>query len=255
MNRSEAQRVLLLYRPGTADASDPEMLEALELAQRDPELGHWFEQHRAFQKTMRARFRQIEVPAHLRTSILARAQAQRPIISQPRFWWWKPLWVAAAVLIVLGGLASLWLRPHPANQFANFRARMVSGALREYLMDIKTNDMAVVRHGLAARGAPADYVVPQALERLKLTGGGRLTWRNHPVAMVCFDRGDQQMLFLFVLKRSAVADPPPATPRLAKVNELLTASWTQGDRSYLLAGPEEADFLQRYLRGRHQPPG
>ena len=60
-----------------------------------------------------------------------------------------------------------------------------------------------------SRGAPADYDVPRGLERLQLTGGGRLTWRSNPVAMVCFDRGDKQMLFLFVMKRSAVKDPPP----------------------------------------------
>ena len=124
---------------------------------------------------------------------------------------------------------------------------MVSGALREYGMDIKTNDMRVVRQELASRGAPADYVVPRGLGRLRLTGGGRLTWRSNPVGMVCFNRGDNQMLFLFVLKRSALKDPPPATPRLAKVNELLTASWTQGDETYVLAGPEEADFVQKYL--------
>jgi hypothetical protein len=247
VNRSEAQRVLLLYRPGTTEAGDPEMMEALELARRDPELGRWFEQHRAFQKAMSARFRKIQAPAHLRTTILARAQVPAPVISQPRYGWRLPLWLAATAILVLACLAGLWFRPHPADQFANYRARMVSGALREYQMDIKTNDMRLVRQDLASRGAPADYVVPPGIERLRLTGGGRLTWRNNPVAMVCFDRGDKQMLFLFVLNRSAISDPPPAKPHLDKVNELLTASWTQGDKTYVLAGPQEADFLQKYL--------
>ena len=82
MNSSEAKEVLLLYRPGTADAADPQIAEALELARRDPELGRWFEQHRAFQKAMRAKFRQIEVPAHLKTSLLIRGPAQ-PEASSP----------------------------------------------------------------------------------------------------------------------------------------------------------------------------
>lgn len=247
MNRSEAQRVLLLYRPGTAETGDPEMLEALDLVRRDVELREWFEQHRAFQKGMSARFRQIEVPAHLRTSILARAPVPEPVMSPPRQWWRSPAWLAATAILILACLAGLWLWPHPANQFAKYRARIVSGALREYQMDIRAHDMRLVRQDLASRGAPADYVVPPALERLRLTGGGRLTWRNNPVAMVCFDRGDQHMLFLFVLDRSAVADPPPATPQLAKVNELLTASWTEGDKTYVLAGPEEAGFIKKYL--------
>jgi hypothetical protein len=78
-------------------------------------------------------------------------------------------------------------------------------------------------------------------------GGGLLRWRSNPVAMVCFDRGDRQMLFLFVMDRSAIPDPPPTTPKIAQVNKLLTASWTQGDRTYVLAGPEDAEFVRKYL--------
>ncbi|HVM50546.1 MAG TPA: hypothetical protein VMU04_21145 [Candidatus Acidoferrum sp.] len=247
MTRAEAQRVLLLYRPGPPETGDPDMLEALELAKRDPELGQWFDQHRAFQKTVSARLQQIEVPAHLRTSLLARAQAPATLLTPPQPTWRRPFWLAAAVIVLAACLLGLWLRPRAGDEFANYRARMVSGVLREYQMDIKTNDMRLVRQDLGSRGAPADYVVPRGLERLHLTGGGRLTWRNNPVAMVCFDRGDNRMLYLFVLKRSAINDPPPGTPRLAKVNELLTASWTQGDETYVLAGPEEPGFVQKYL--------
>jgi hypothetical protein len=107
--------------------------------------------------------------------------------------------------------------------------------------------MRQVRQFMARHAAPADYDLPRGLERLQLTGGGRLTWRSHPVAMVCFDRGDKQMLFLFVMKRSALKDPPPDTPRLAKVHQMLTASWTHGDNTYVLAGPEETDFVKKYL--------
>ena len=124
---------------------------------------------------------------------------------------------------------------------------MVSEAQREYRMDLVTNDMQQVRQFMASRGAPADYHVTRGLERLQLTGGGRLTWRSNPVAMVCFDRGDKQMLFLFVMKRSAVKDPPPETPQLTKVRQMLAASWTRGDNTYVLAGPEEADFAKKYL--------
>jgi hypothetical protein len=65
--------------------------------------------------------------------------------------------------------------------------------------------------------------------------------------MVCFDRGDQQMLYLFVLDRAVLPDSPPATPELAPVNRLVTASWTHGNRTYLLAGPQDPDFARKYL--------
>jgi hypothetical protein len=222
------------------------MAEALEMARQDPELGRWFEQHRAFQKAMRAGFQQIEVPVHLKISLLTQKPAQqRPIPPHP--WWRSPVWLAAAAVVLLLGLAGAWLKPRPANRFANYQSRVVSEAQREYRMDLVTNDMRQIRQFMASRGAPADYDVARGLEHLQLTGGGRLTWRSNPVTMVCFDRGDKQMLFLFVLKRSAVKDPPPATPQMAKVNLMLTASWTRGDNTYVLAGPEEADFLKKYL--------
>jgi hypothetical protein len=243
----EAKEILLLYRPGTADAADPQIAEALELAGRDPELGRWLEQHRAFQKAMRAKFQQIEVPAHLRTSLLIQGGAQ-PKVIPPQAWWRSPVWLtAAAAVLLLLGLTGVWLQPRTPDRFANYQARMVSQALREYRMDLVTNDMQQIRQFMAQRGAPADYDVGRGLERLQLTGGGLLTWRSNPVSMVCFDRGDKQMLFLFVMKRSAVKDPPPETPQLARVRQMVTVSWTRGENTYVLAGPEETDFARKYL--------
>jgi hypothetical protein len=243
MTQSEAKQILLLYRPGTADALDPQVAEALELARHDPELGQWFEQDCDFQKGMRAKFRQIKVPAHLKDRILASQKIIRPPV-----WWQSPVWLAAAAsVMLLIGLAGVWLRPRASDRFTNFQARMVSTALREYRMDVITNDMHQVRQYLADKGGPSDYDVTKSLSQLQLTGGGLLRWRSHPVSMVCFDRGDKQMLFLFVMKRSAVKDPPSETPQVAKINELLTASWSRGDKTYVLAGPEEPDFIRKYL--------
>ena len=247
MSPQEARHVLLLYRPGSTDASEPQTAEALELAGRDPELGRWFEQHRAFQKVMRAKFRQIEPPAHLKTSLLIRGSAEAKVAT-PAAWWGRPLPLAvAAAVVVLLGIAALWLQPARPDRFANFRTRMVSTALREYRMDIVTNDMRQVRQFMAERGAPGDYALTPGLEKLQLTGGGYLQWRSNPVAMVCFDRGDNQMLFLFVMRRSALKDPPAATPQPSKVTELQTVSWTRGEYTYVLAGPEDPEFPRRYL--------
>ena len=248
MTRTEAQEILLLYRPGTVDAADPLMAEALALAREDPELGRWFEQHRAFQAKVRAGFRQIEVPAHLRTSLLIQQPLRPPPLGPVRpVWWQNPVWLTATAVVLLAlALTGVLLRPHAPTRFVNYESRMVGEAQRSYRMDIVTNDMQQVRRYLASQSAPADYVLTPGLAHLQLTGGGRLTWRSHPVAMVCFDRGDKQMLFLFVMKRSAVKDPPPPTPQLTKVRQMVAARWTRGDNTYVLAGPEEADFLKKY---------
>jgi len=254
VTRAEAQQVLLLYRPGSTESGEPQMAEALRLAQEDPELGHWFEQHCAFQRAMRAKIRQIEVPAHLKASLLVRGQLPPAIVPPEHPRWRRSSWLGAAVAVVMVGVFAWWLSVGSASRLTadsldNFRARMVAQVLRSYEanMTIVTNDMRLVRQDLATRGAPADYVLPRGLEHLQLTGGGRLTWRKNPVAMVCFDRGDKQMLYLFVMNRSAVNNPPPATPQMAKVNELMSASWTVGDKTYVLAGPDEENFLKKYL--------
>ena len=243
MTPSQAKEILLLYRPGTADAEDPQIVAAVDLARQDPELARWFERHCAFQNAMRAKLRQIEVPVHLKAALLAQQNIVRPPI-----WWQRPVWLsAAAAVLLLLGLAGLWLKPASPDRFANFQARMVSTALREYRMDLVTNDMRQLRQFIAGKGAPAEYQLTKGLEKLQLTGGGCLQWRSHPVAMVCFNRGDDQMLFLFVMKRSALKDPPAETPQVSKVTELQTVSWTQGEYTYVLAGPEEPQFLRKYL--------
>jgi len=243
VNREQAREILLLYRPGTADAEDPQVVEAMEVARQDPELARWFQQHRAFQQVLRLKFRQIDPPEHLKTALLSQQN-----IVQPAFWRPKPStvwWAAAAAIFLIIGTANLLLKPVVPDRFANFRERMVSTALREYRMDVVTNNMRVLRQTLDAKGAPADYQLSHGLQNLQLTGGAALIWRSHPVSMVCLDRGNKSMVFLFVVKRTAVKDPPPNEPKLFAVNNLPTSSWSQGDNSYLLVGSVEPDLMKR----------
>jgi hypothetical protein len=100
---------------------------------------------------------------------------------------------------------------------------------------------------MADKGSPSDYETTPGLERLQLTGGGVLKWRNNPVTMVCFDRGDKEMLYLFVADLAAIKDPPPAEPKVKSVSDLVTVSWTRGGKVYLLAGPAEKGFRDKYL--------
>ncbi len=251
MNRDEAKQVLMLYRPGTADAEDPEIMAAMEVARQDPELGRWFTQHAAFQNAVRAKLRQIEVPQHLKDQLLASDKILRPAV-----WWSRPaagwLMAAAACIVVLVGLVRFWTRPVDTSRLANFQERMVSEVKRQYVMEWKTSDMRQLRQSLGSRGGRSDYDVPRGLQNLKLTGGGVLNWHTNPVSMVCFDRGGGQMLFLFVMKKQAVKDPPPPAQnaQLAIVHEWMTASWTEGDNAYVLAGEGEGDlqtFAAKYL--------
>lgn len=250
MTREQAKGVLMLYRPGTADAEDPEIASAIELAGKDPELGKWFKNHIEFQESMRTKLRAIPVPQHLKAELISGASAK--IVRPP--WWIRPQvrWLAAAaacILLLTGTM--FWTRPNDSSRFSAFKDRMVGEVQRQYAMDWETSDMEKLRASIAAHGGRADYAVPAGLASLKLTGGAVLKWQGNPVSMVCFDKGGGKMLFLFVLKKDAVKDPPrPDSPQLAMIHDLMTASWTAGDNAYVLAGPEEQTlqtFQKNYL--------
>jgi hypothetical protein len=247
VNSAEAKQILLLYRPGTRDAEDPQIIEAMSVASADPELAQWFAQHQELQVATMAKFRAIPAPQHLKNQLLAHNK-----IVVPHGAWQRPLWLAAAaIFVLLLGLALFLPRASVPDRFTNFREIMVSAAVRTYAMDLMTNDMVQLRQFIDSRGAPADYQLTKGLARLDLKGGGLLRWRGNPVSMVCFDKGGGTTLFLFITKRSAVKDPPPSSAEgaeLARVDGLITASWTNGSDTYLLAGPDEPGFAEKYLK-------
>jgi len=242
VTRDEAKRILLLYR-SRRDLEDAEIKAAVEQAQRDPDLQRWFDQHCAAQRGLRDQFAKVPVPSGLKGAILAGRKVVRPVF------WHRPAWLAAAASIaVLIGVAALWSRPNPFQRFDLYRSRMVNTVWREYRMDIVTNDLPAIHSYLTQRGAPTNYVVPQKLEQLSVTGGGTLKWGNQPVSMVCFDRGDQQMLFLFVVAREVIRGEPGAKPELHMhmTSGLQTASWSDRTNVYVLAGPPDPDFVAKY---------
>lgn len=246
MTREEARQILLLYRPDVPDADDSDLAEALALAQDDPELKQWLDDHLRQQTSFRRSFRSLPVPDELAARILAARQPKHV-----HLWRWHAPWLlAAATLILLGWLAQLVIFSAAPDRFENFQSRMVSTVLCEYRMDIVTNRDEAVRGFMAKREAPASYEIPLPLRNLKLTGGGLLRWRDHPVSMICYDRGTNQMIFLFVVNRQAPRDPPSPSPRVKAVNKLTTASWTQGDWVYFLAAEKFPGFPENYLPKR-----
>jgi hypothetical protein len=234
---------LLAWRPGHGDLRDAEVAAALEEAKRDPALNEWLERHASFQRTVARSFQQIPVPADLRARILARP---RNIVQVP--WWRRPGWMAAAAAVVLLlGLAAWWFQPLTKNSLSIFRSRMVNTVLRQYAMEIVTNDMTQVRAHLKSRQAPSDYVLPGKLGRQPVTGAGVLSFGAEKVSMVCLESVSQGTLFLFVVNRDALKGPVPATTEFAQVSKLMTATWNQGGLTYVLAGSGGRGALERYF--------
>ncbi len=244
MDREHAKAVLALYRPGLRAEADPEMAEALAVVERDPELARWLEERCTLYNVIKAKFKSIEVPDGLKEQILAERATR---MKTP--WARSPTFLAAAVVLIVSlGLAGFWLRPRPENKFAVYRNRMARTALRDYRMDLVTNDLNVIRQFLQKHKGYGDYVLTQPLAALPGVGCALLSWHAHPVSVVCLEADKQNPLYLFVIDRSALADPPPASaPQFARVGKLVTASWSQGDKAYLLAALGDEAFLRKFF--------
>ena len=252
MNRDEAKTILLLYRPGTADADDPQIAEALALAKQDPELTRWLVEHCARQEALRAGFRKITAPAGLKEQIISEQAAQEKSASWRRNAVLAAAAVAAVALVVL---APLWFQHRGVDEtFAIYRSRMAGIALRGYAMDLATNNPAQVRAYLAQNHAPADYVLPAPLGKTAVTGCAIESWQGAKVSMICFRTGkplppgQQSDLWLFVVDRSSVKNAPPIGSRqFAQVNKLMTVTWTEGDKLYVLGTEGDEQTLRQYL--------
>jgi hypothetical protein len=248
---TEAKKILLLYRPETADAESAEFSEALEMTARDAELARWFENQCNTQRALRRCFEAIAVPAALKEQIISEHRAEQTRRRMRR----AAGAVAAAVCAALV-LAGVWLLQTPPDDrsLPAFGRRMIKTAKKTYRMDVETNDVATIRSYLATKQSPADYVLPKALEAVQLTGCAALLWQDQPVSMICFRTGrplgpgEKSDLFLFVVDRSAVADGPRSSqPTFIQQNRMATATWVEGEKLYFLTGNGDEAFLRSFL--------
>ena len=252
MNVNEAKTILLLYRPGTANAEDPEIAEAFALAKVDPDLGRWLEAHCARQVVIGEKFRQLTVPAGLKEQIISEQAASEKAKL------WRPKYVLAMVMVLVllfGMLAFFWLpQRRPDDTLAIFQNQMAVIALRGYGMGLTPSAPAQIRSHLADNQAPADYVLPSALQKTAVAGCAIESWQNAKVSMICFrtgkplPAGEQSDLWLFVVNRSSLTvSTVGETPQFSKVNRLIIATWTKGDKIYLLGTAGDEQTIRQYL--------
>jgi hypothetical protein len=244
----QAKEILSIARPDRAGPEEADVREALRLVELDPGLRRWWEAHQHLEATVRTALQSIPVPAQLAERILAgRPPATRRLplpLPRPRRWLWG---LAAAAVFALAAWL-FWSSLPAAPRFPVYRDRMARAALRDYRMDFQTNDLAAVQRYLAQRGAPAGYALSPSLRALPGLGCGVLRWQDQPVSMICFDRGEGQLLWLFVTEQRAVAGAPAGRePVFASVGRLVTAAWSEGSLFYLLATVGEEPALKRYL--------
>ena len=251
MNPEEAKVVLLLYRPGVHEDHDPEMDAALGLTKQDPDVKRWFDRHCARQIKLRSEFNRIEVPEGLREQIISERPA--PASSKATA---KPRWLIGAAFALLVIVCTPLFRPQSnssAGNLESYRHRMTGMVVRAYpQMDIYTNDVEVIRHYLSQQAAPTAFSLSDSLQKTPGTGGKVLSWQNHKVSMICFRsgkmRGADPDLFLFVIDQGAFERKNESSlPVLTRQGSLLSATWSDGNQTYILATTGDESFLKQYL--------
>jgi hypothetical protein len=254
MTNQQAKQILQLYRPGTADAADPAFAEALEACEHDAELKQWFDHHCALYSSIRSKLKKISVPEGLKEQIIA----ERPVHRTPV--WQKMVLTAGAVAAVIVAIMTLapFFQPGEPHDFASYRSYMGGVADKGYGMDLDSSDLDAIRTYLAERKAIADYVLPENLRKnAKPLGCVATTWQGKPVTMVCFQTGRPAAdpvhpsdLWLFISEATIASDAPKTgVPAFEPANDLITANWTVGNRTYALATKGDAQFLSKYLPG------
>lgn len=244
MTNEQAKLILQAYRPGGQDAHDPLYAEALAQARCDPGLARWFEAEQSLDAAIGEKFREQPVPSHLESDILALATLRRP---EP--WWRRTSWMAAAALVALLALAALWWPGRRQGQLAAYRDNMTDFLNRRFdHLDFKARRVTELKQFLAQRGAPGDFALPAGLSELPGYGCRVLAWEGRTVSLICFHLADKKQIHLFVIQGPKFRDAPPAgSVQFASSSGWTTASWRQGDTTYLLAGKGGQAALQKHL--------
>ena len=210
---------------------------------------------RPLYSAIRAKLKKIPVPEGLKEQIIAERQVHRTPV------WQKVVLAAGALAVAV--MAIMFLNPFfpstkaKPHDFATYRSTMGGYAEKAYYMDMNSSDLDAIRTYLAQNKAIADYVLPENLQKnAKALGCVATTWQGKSVTMVCFqtdrpvDPGHPSDLWLFISGNTIAKDAPQASaPKFEKSSDLITANWTVGNRTYVLATRGDPQFLSKYLPG------
>ena len=254
MNLENAKLILAASRAGDEAGANPQLREALALAQADPELADWLVRERRGDEAIRRELAAVPVPAGLKARLLAQQNvAALPVAHTGTSWFAgrSPLvWAMAAALVIFLGLTYNWSRPHPGAGLTDFAQDMITASPQNaHHVDALNSNFEQVKVWLAGRQALADIELPPAIKNAPgLMGCRIMSWRGKPVAMLCFVMPGEHHVDLFVTRAANVVDAPAAgQPVFASVNAHAIAGWQAGDNVYVLAGQVPEQFLRHCL--------
>ena len=234
MTNEEAKLILQTYAPNGRSATDPEFQAALNQARCNRELADWVANEQAIDSRISdSLIKSLEPPAKLKSLLFA----QRVII-RPVAWWRKrrnqlALAACAAALTIFG---VVWFSRTDPVEFVDYRAKMSESAVEGIARVAQgTSDISQVPLWLAENALDASPLVPRGLAGRSISSCRVLDWRGKKVYIVCFELDNRQTAHLAVIDRSALKDAPPESPVFDQIGRAATVSWSQGNRTYMIA--------------------
>ena len=245
MNEDEMRLILRSYRPGLDNPNDPQFAEALGSAAEDPEMARWWEEEQAFDHAMAAHVAALRAPFGLKTRILAQATA--PATSRSARWI-VGLAGAAALLFLLTQVADVWRNAAPASAaLPDYASEMVSFIKLPPSLPLMSPHLGTIMNWLEEEKAIPPNV-PANLALLDPVGCRVLSFRQHDVTLVCFNRGSDKLAHLFVVDRAALPElKPGAAAIFQREGEWMTATWTENERVYMIVVEGDEAAARRYL--------
>ncbi|HXI69280.1 MAG TPA: hypothetical protein VNN22_02870 [Verrucomicrobiae bacterium] len=247
MNNVEAKLVLQAYRPDGKDASDPFFREALEQAERDPELKRWFAKEMALDANVLSRLQTaLPLPHNLKVNLLALQKLERPIP------WWLSLvrLTTATAVVTLGIFVGFMLFRSQGKSLDSFQQAMTHFSLQHQgHVTYEPRDLSKIEGWLQGNGVATNFDLPPELQAIGAQGCRVIDWNQQKVTMICFvSKNRDQHLDLFIMDNTERFFPHEnESPHFAIRNGLVTASWARNGKLYLLAG-ENRESVQDVLQ-------
>lgn len=253
MNVEQVKERLSCYRPGIDDPADELFAPALSAAESDPELTKWVQEQQEFDSALRGHLKNVDIPAGLLGHL--KAKADQPAFDEEQQLeeaapeakagtgrnilftnFWMRAGAAAAALVI--GLLVVNSLNSPASAVEAFRGDMASIATEGFELDHRTVNLVEARKWLSGNGAPVYEECPPCISKMKGVGCRKFQWNEHTVSVVCFEKESGNVVHLFVISRTALADADSAGAKVPvkQLEGLETGGWIDGENVYLLIG-------------------
>jgi len=212
MDNKTAKEILSAYRPNGTDALDEKFHEALQHAERDPEIKAWFEEQRSFDKEATTAMNAVEVPEEGKERLLSMLKMEEaPPQQKPppihRFW---KIGIGLAAILTLGLFLpkvfetfspdSAAPKPYIVTKENFSLAQLVQQVMP---LDQHVNDPEALKAWLDSQGAPVSNSVPEIFQQAIAKGCKVFqTSEGGTISLACFEV-DGKMLHMFVFDEKA----------------------------------------------------